>query len=297
MPEKNMTTGIIFNIQRFSTHDGPGIRTVVFIKGCPLRCYWCQNPESQQVGPVLMHKRDLCTGCGSCLSVCPTGAMSLEGGKSAVDRKKCVGCGSCADVCPSQAAVISGYRASVEQVYGEIMKDRSYYMNSGGGVTLSGGEATAQPEFSLELLVRCKKSYLNTAVETCGYAAENVLRKFIPVTDLFLYDIKAVDSKLHEKGTGRGNEIIKSNVKMLLAEGCKVLIRMPLIPGYNDSCGSVLALRSFVTDELHLAPDNIELLKYNPLGEVKFERLGREDIPNMKPQSDEYFEKLKSLLH
>lgn len=288
--------GTIFNIQRFSTHDGPGIRTVVFIKGCPLRCRWCQNPESQSAVPVLMQKIENCVGCGRCGSVCPYGAASVENGVCRIDRSKCRGCGECVRVCPGQALTLSGYTVTVDEVMTEILKDRSYYMNSGGGVTLSGGEATAQADFSLALLEGCKEKYINTAVETCGFVSADTLRRFIPLTDLFLYDVKAVSGEKHLAGTGQDNRLIISNLKMLLGEGANVKLRMPLIPGYNDSREDVLALRRLAEKELNIAPDTIELLKYNQLGEVKFERLGRDDRPRMQPQSDEYFQELRSLL-
>lgn len=287
--------GTIFNIQRFSTHDGPGIRTVVFFKGCPLRCRWCQNPESQSASPVLMQKKESCVGCGRCAAVCPHGAASIEDGVCRIDRSKCRGCGECARVCPVQALTLSGYTITVDEVMTEVLKDRSYYMNSGGGVTLSGGEATAQPDFALEILARSKAKYIGTAVETCGFVSPDVLRRFIPLTDLFLYDVKAVRSEKHLYGTGQSNGLILENLRMLMDGGAHVKLRMPLIPGYNDAREDVLALRR-LAEELHIPPDTIELLKYNQLGEVKFGRLGRDDGPRMQPQSDEYFQELQSLL-
>lgn len=288
--------GIIFNIQRFSTHDGPGVRTVVFIKGCPLRCWWCQNPESQAIAPVLMYRSDSCIGCGACEQVCPVGAAKIINGTSQIDRKKCTDCGKCAAVCKGDALSISGYSASVDEVMAEILKDRSYYLNSGGGVTLSGGEATAQSDFAIEILSRCKAKYIHTAIETCGFVQTEELKRFIPVTDLFFFDLKAIDSQKHRAGTGHGNELILKNAKMLVEAGCKVIFRMPLIPGYNDSAQDVISLREFVEKELCISCAEVELLKYNQLGEVKFERLGRSDRPSLRPQSDEYFEELKALL-
>ena len=288
--------GIVFNIQRFSTHDGPGVRTVVFLKGCPLRCFWCQNPESQTVKPVLMYREESCVGCGACMSACPEGAARLAGGVSVIDREKCTGCGKCVQSCRGGALTLSGRSVSVDEVMSEIMKDRAYYLNSGGGVTLSGGEATAQSEFSLELLRRCREKYLNTAVETCGFAPADILRSFAPLTDLFLYDIKTVFGDKHLRGTGHGNALILENAKMLAGMGCAMKLRMPLIPGYNDSPEDVLALRKFVETELRLGPESIELLKYNQLGEVKFKRLGRSGRPGLRPQSDDYFDELRRLL-
>ena len=269
---------------------------MVFIKGCPLRCQWCQNPESQTVQPVLMYREDSCVGCGACERVCPEGAAKLNAGVSSIDRGKCTGCGRCAELCRGGALTMSGYIAGTDEVMTEIMKDRAYYLNSGGGVTLSGGEATAQSEFALELLKRCREKYLNTAVETCGFAPAETMRRFAPLTDLFLYDIKTVSNDKHLRGTGRGNGLILENARMLAGMGCAMKLRMPLIPGYNDSPEDVLALRKFVETELKLDPQSIELLRYNSLGEVKFRRLGRNDGPSLKPQSDDYFEELKRLL-
>ena len=245
---------------------------------------------------MLMFRDSLCVGCGACENVCPEGAARLENGVGSIDRSKCTGCGKCAAGCRSGALTVSGYTASVGEVMSEIMKDRSYYLNSGGGVTLSGGEATAQSEFALELLARCRAKYLNTAVETCGFVSSDTLRRFVPLTDLFLYDIKTVFSDKHLRGTGRGNELILENAKMLAGMGCAMKLRMPLIPGYNDSPEDVLALREFVESELRLGPQVIELLRYNQLGEVKFKRLGRSDGPSLVPQSDDCFESLKRLL-
>lgn len=288
--------GTIFNIQRFSTHDGPGVRTVVFIKGCPLRCRWCQNPESQSALPVLMYRKESCVGCGFCQKACPEGAAAVINGVSQINRVRCTNCGKCTDGCRGEALTMSGYTASVDEVMAEILKDRSYYLNSGGGVTLSGGEVTAQSEFALEILSRCKASYIHTAIETCGFAPPDVLKRFIPLTDLFFFDIKSVDSAKHRAGTGHGNELIIENAKMLAKAGCNTVFRMPLIPEYNDSPEDVLAFRAFLETEIGIGSGKAELLRYNQLGEVKFERLGREEHPRLKPQSDEYYEELTALL-
>ena len=292
----DMETATIFNIQRFSTHDGPGIRTVVFLKGCPLRCFWCQNPESQSAKPVLLQNRDLCTGCGRCVSICPEHAVSIENGASVIDRTRCRGCGTCSLECPANALTLSGRTVTVDEVLAEVLKDRTYYLNTGGGVTLSGGEPLLQQHFARELLKRCQDRGVPTAVETCGHRPQEVFNQMMPVTDLFLYDIKTVDGEKHRRGTGQGNELILANAKFLASSGCELLVRMPLIPGFNDATEDVLQLRRFVEGELHLPAEKIELLKYNPLGEIKFQRLDRVDVPHMQPQSDEYFEQLNALL-
>lgn len=297
MNKETTRQGVVFNIQRFSTHDGPGVRTVVFLQGCPLRCRWCQNPESQSFAPVLMQRQELCTGCGDCESVCPHGAARLSDAVSVIDRSVCKACGACARVCRAQALSLSGRTVTVDEVMTQVLRDRSYYQNSGGGMTLSGGEATAQPEFAIALLEAARGKYINTAVETCGLAAEAVFKRMIPLTNLFLYDIKAVDEEKHRAGTGHGNAQIKRNARLLAEAGCAIKIRMPLIPSYNDSEKDVLELRHFAEDELGLDPRCIELLRYNELGEVKFARLGRNDGIHVRTQSDEYFMKLQKLLH
>ncbi len=291
-----MIKGNIFNIQRFSTHDGPGIRTTVFFSGCPMRCYWCQNPESQTLEPVLMHNESLCVGCGCCAEACKYGAIEMENGIARIDREKCVKCFECAKVCLHDSLTVSGRVVSVGEVMDEILKDRMQYLSSGGGVTLSGGEAAMQTDFAVALLEECKKKYIHTALETCGYIPEDKLTRLIPLVDLFFYDIKTMDSEKHKAGTGFGNELILRNAEIIASSGKEMHIRMPLIPGFNDSPEDVLALRDYVVNTLGRELENVELLKYNPLGEVKYSRLGMISPPHGEPQSDEYYNMLCSLL-
>lgn len=292
---QEIITGKIFNIQRYSVHDGPGIRTTVFFKGCPLRCFWCQNPESQALEPKLLFNRDLCSGCGTCAAACPTGAAYRdENGRVGLDRTRCVVCGACAGVCPAKARTIAGRTVTVEGVMEEVLSDRKLYLNSGGGMTLSGGEAAMQSRFALALLKEAKKHWIHTAIETCGYVAWDTLEQLLEYTDFVMYDLKCMDGEKHAQGTGVGNGSILKNARHVAAMR-PALFRTPLIPGFNDTRENVLATARFVRDELGGGRGSYELLRYNRMGEVKFERMDRgAEQPHMIPQSDEYFEELKA---
>jgi pyruvate formate lyase activating enzyme len=288
--------GIIFNIQRFSTHDGPGIRTTVFLKGCPLCCFWCQNPESQQFSSVLMHNIERCTGCGTCAGVCPVGAVSLVDGKASFRRDLCITCGLCEDNCSSNALSVSGVKMTVEAVLREVLKDRNEYLNSGGGVTLSGGEPLSQKDFAVALLQRCKAAGLHTVVETCGFVPEEALREAATFTDCFFFDIKCLDAKKHTEWTRQSNGRILENAAWLAKSGAEIQLRMPLIPGFNDTEDDVKALLRFA-EGIGLSGQNVSLLQYNKLGESKYESIGRaEEMRPMQPQSDEAYKHLVSLL-
>jgi pyruvate formate lyase activating enzyme len=299
-PEKenrmNGTKGMIFNIQRFSIHDGPGIRTTVFLKGCPLRCFWCQNPESQETKPEILVNRSNCTLCGRCIDMCPSNANSLSEKGSIIDREKCVGCGQCVQVCPAQARALVGTGMTVDEVIDEVLRDKAFYDNSGGGMTLSGGDPVMQPEFSLELLRRSKEQGLHTTIETCGLTSWPIFEGILGYTDLILYDIKCLDPVRHQNGTGKHNRLIIENAGKI-AKSKTMKVRVPLIPGFNDSVEEIRTILEFVKKELKLSPADIDLLPYNKLGESKYERLGREDLrPAMETQSDEYVENLEAVI-
>lgn len=256
-------TGKIFDIQRFCIHDGPGIRTVVFFKGCNMRCQWCHNPESHKSREELMFFQEKCTGCGRCREFCP---------KAFTDS--CTRCGRCAAVCRSGARELTGRSMTVEEVFDTVVRDREYYLTSGGGVTVSGGEPLLQAEFVHAFLSKCKENDISTAMETAGNAPWEVLERFLPVTDLFLYDIKGMDRERHRKNTGIFNDLILENAKKLMGTGAGIRFRMPVIPGRNEDEKS--AVEAF-TEGFAL-----EFLPYHDTGKGKYEALG---IPCLIPEA------------
>lgn len=257
----NETTrkGRIFGIQRFSLHDGDGIRTTVFFKGCNLRCIWCHNPESQTSRPELLFYRDKCTKCGKCKDFCK---------KAFTDD--CTGCGACASVCPTHARVLCGAEMSAAEVLKTVLRDKDYYVTSGGGVTLSGGEPLLQTDFAAELLALCRREGINTAVETAGNVPFGRFERIIPYTDVFLYDIKCIDDEKHIAFTGASNKLILENAVKLVEMKRNVLFRMPVIPGYNDD--EVGAVSKFVGD------GRLELMPYHNMCVSKYSALGREFV-------------------
>lgn len=287
----------MFNIQGYSIHDGPGIRTTVFLSGCPLRCEWCQNPESQTVKPKLLFLSERCTCCLRCTAACPKGAIELIGGKIVNDRSKCDGCGTCVSVCLTGAREISGEMMTASDVFERVNKERIFFEASGGGVTLSGGEVLAQSKFAAEILRLCKESGIHTAIETCGYG---IWESFLPIlknTDLVLYDIKHMDSEKHRQGTGVENSIILANAIRIKKELCKnIALRIPLIPGYNDDLENLKAVAEFVSDSLG-GGITVHLLPYHRLGESKHERLEDGIQPlGITPPTDEKAEELRRFL-
>lgn len=289
--------GNIFNIQRYSVHDGPGIRSTVFFKGCPLRCFWCQNPESQTVKTELFWNKSLCTGCGRCISACPRCGISVKDGRIVQDWDACIKCGSCVAACPNKARSTRGYSITAGEVVDELLRDRRMYTQSGGGITLSGGEVTMQPDFAVSILKLCKGNWLHTAIETCGYKSWDKLEKILEYTDFVMYDIKCVDDARHKEGTGVSNRLILENAAKIAAMK-PVLFRMPLIPGYNDSDEDVKEFSALVKGTFGLSAENMELLKYNTMGEEKYSHMGcpEDDVPRYQSQSEERFAYLKSLL-
>jgi len=264
---------LIFDIQRYSIQDGPGIRTTVFFKGCPLRCAWCQNPESQNAYPELMFGESLCVCCYRCVEACPTGATQInDNGEIEIDRMKCRACGECVQVCQSDARRISGKVMSVEEVLGIVKRDELFYRNSGGGVTASGGESTQQPEFLKELFQRCHECGIDTALDTCGYVKWEVLEPIIEHVDLFLFDIKAIDTELHKRFTGVGNTLILDNARRIATMDKAIIIRVPIIRGYNDSDEHIKAVAEFMQEN---GLKRLDLMSYQQLGEGKYEQLGR----------------------
>jgi pyruvate formate lyase activating enzyme len=275
--------GWIFNIQRFSVHDGPGIRTTVFLKGCPLRCAWCSNPESQSSLPHVVFWADRCIRCDGCLAVCPRGAVSVdsEGGRR-VSGALCDLCGLCLAECYAGALEQIGRPATVDEVLAAVEEDRLFYEASGGGVTLSGGEPLAQPEFSARILRECRRIGVHTAMETCGYALWDAWEGLLPHLDLVLYDLKHTDPVRHERLTGVSNQLILDNLRRLDEAGIETVVRWPLVPGYNDDPETLRALAGLVQRLENVR--EIHLLPYHRFGRGKYERLGLEyPLPDLQP--------------
>ena len=260
--------GIVFNIQKYSIHDGPGIRTIVFLKGCPLRCAWCANPESWTLAPAPSYTPATCLGCGACAAACPKKAIILEADRHPVFHfDRCDGCGQCADACWSGAIEMDGRRMSVAMVMTAVRKDLPFYRNSGGGMTLSGGEALMQPRFSLGLLQAAKAEGIHTAIETTGCTDPDILRQIAAHTDLFLFDVKHPDSERHRTGTGVPNKRILSNLRLLVETGACVQVRIPVIPGFNDSRQDAEA---FADTLMSLGVRDIRLLPFHQMGRHKY---------------------------
>ncbi len=267
-----MTTGILTGIQRFSLHDGPGIRTTVFFQGCNMRCAWCHNPETISLKPKLMVYPLKCIGCGQCASVCPTGAQRMENGVHTFDRAACIDCGKCAVGCFSEALVMSGREYSIEEVLSEVVQDRIYYEESGGGVTFSGGESTLQGLFLAELAHVCRSAGIHTALETNLLLPFETLLPIVTEMDLVMFDLKIINSEQHECWTGVHNEKVLENIKKLDSLGIPMIARTPLIPGATDAPEGLQRNIEFLKMLTNL--QCYELLNFNPLGGSKREALG-----------------------
>lgn len=278
-------TGEIFSMERFSIHDGPGIRTSIFFKGCPLHCIWCHNPESHERGPVLQYLEKECVGCAGCVSACPSGVHSFINGKHRMDRGKCTGCGQCCLACPGDALRIRGKACTAEEVLQVIGKDRPYYGEE-GGVTLSGGEPLLQPDFAAEILRLCKERGIGTCVETAGDVSQKAFLKVLADTDLFLYDYKLDTQEQMDRYTGGSLKRIRENLELLAGHGKKVVLRCPIIPGINDTREHLKAIAE-LADRLSIA--DTELMPYHGYGEDKWRQIGKEyalsGLPNMEKET------------
>ena len=302
-------SGLIYDIQAFSVQDGPGIRTTVFLKGCPLHCPWCHSPESQAFYPQLSWISMRCVGTEvceeSCLKACTKnalekGAMGVDTATQTpiqyvhVDRKLCDNCGDCVTGCYPKALYICGTRYTVEEVMQKVRPDKSFFDRSGGGVTVSGGEALSQSEFTLALLKQLKAEGFHTALDTTGFAAWNIVEKTLPYTDLYLYDLKHMDNEMHLKTVGVPNEPIKENAKRIAAAGGKMQIRIPTIPMFNDSIENMQQTAEFVKG-LGDAVTVVQLLPYHNLGVAKHLRISDEVVFEATPPSDEKMQKFKDI--
>jgi pyruvate formate lyase activating enzyme len=271
----------VTNIQGYSIHDGPGIRTVVFLKGCSLDCLWCSNPECISSRPEIGFFKSLCTGCGKCLKVCPNQALIGEAGQlPVVDRQRCSGCGLCVSACYYKALVLYGKLMSVEEVFAAVKCDAIFYQASGGGITVSGGEVLLQPQFAAQLLDQCRRTGIHTCIETSGNGAEPALREVLSSTDLVLFDLKLLDSDQHRRYTGKSNSLILANAEVVAGSGVDFLFRMPLIPGINDDPQNIADTAKFLHG-LGKKALRIELMPYHRLGKGKYESL---DLPYRLPE-------------
>jgi len=288
--------GTIFDFKRFATGDGPGIRGLIFLKGCPLECSWCANPESQDPEPEIMYHQEKCHGSKKCLEVCPHDAIveDEEFGLT-VDDNSCDLCGVCTDKCPYGALELVGERVTVAEIMDRIRSDKSFYDNSRGGITLTGGEPLFQPNFSRELLKRCRDYNISTAVETSGYSSWEDLKSITPYLNLVFYDFKHLDPEIHEKHTGASNELIKTNLKKLAGSfSGDLIIRIPLVPEYNSSKGLLENTFSFLGGIQEI--ERIEVMPYHRFGVSKYHGTGREyELPKVKPVKPEEIEFLTDI--
>ena len=283
-------TGNIFNVQKCSIHDGRGMRTTVFFKGCGLHCLWCANPESIHFRPEISLNPTKCMGCGLCVKFCPNGAATRdENGNLAFDRSKCTACGRCAEMCPTEARKRFGKEYTVEELFKKIYQDRFYFQQSGGGVTFSGGEALMQPEFLLAIAKKCKEYRINVAIESCGCGDYDRFKPCLDYIDYIFFDLKHMDPAKHKEITGQTNERILSNLRKINDHGIEICIRTPVVPGWNDSEENIRATAEFIRDLSSVK--RYELLAYHKLGLNKYKILGRTyPLPDVvEPTADQMF--------
>ncbi|TKJ29932.1 glycyl-radical enzyme activating protein [bacterium (candidate division B38) B3_B38] len=292
-----MRKGIVFDIKRYAIHDGPGIRTAVFFKGCTLRCWWCHNPEGLALQPELVFRESRClNGCSECIGSCARGALSRVTQQISIKREDCDLCGECARVCPAEALEVIGREMSVGEVVKEIEKELIFYDQSAGGVTFTGGEPLMQPEFLGALVEECKARGIHTAVDTCGYAPFEVIQSISDKVDLFLYDLKIMDDEKHRQYTGASNKAILDNLRRLAAQGSTaVAVRLPLIPGVNDDSDNITKIAEFIASLRSIK--DISLLPYHRAGSEKYRRLHRAyRLGKTQPPSGQQVEESKTIL-
>lgn len=267
-----MAEGTIINIQKYSVHDGPGIRTTTFFKGCPLNCWWCHNPETHLKRHEIMFFEDRCTGCGRCVKNCSNGAIEIIESKAVVDDEKCTLCGRCSEVCINEGRELVGRDITVNELMKELIKDQMFYEQSNGGVTFSGGEPMLYADFLSEVLERCKRNGLHTAIETSGYVKWDEFEKVIKNVDLFLYDIKLMNNEKHKKYIGADNQLILDNLAKLCEENSNIIIRMPIIAGINDDFEHVNSVIDYISN---LNIIEVNLLPYHKMGMDKYKRVNK----------------------
>ena len=278
-------TGLIFDIQRSSLHDGPGIRTAVFLKGCPLHCAWCHNPESQSNTKEISFRPEACAACGECVKTCQHGAHRIVDGVNIYNRLLCEKCGDCVETCLYEALKVSGREQTVEEVLSVILRDRPFYEQSGGGLTISGGEPMLQPDFTLALLQAARAGGIHTCLDTCGWSGQRAYEQVLPFVNLFLFDYKTSDPVTHQKYTGVSNELILANLDYLYNQEAKIRLRCPLIPGINDTRAHLEGIASLHRRYPNL--EGIDLMPYHNVGNAKYERYELENpLPGLKSTED-----------
>jgi len=291
----NHLKAYVSNIQRFSVHDGQGIRTTIFLLGCPLRCKWCQNPETLNSKPVIMMNQGLCAECGACMNACPQRAISLdEQGIMITDNQQCNYCFECTAACYFNARQVSGRQYTSDELFHDVIKDKEFYLSSGGGVTISGGEPTMHTDYCCQLFKMLKEQGIHAAIETCGYTKWESFERLIPVADLFLYDIKLFDENKHKKWTGVSNELILENLIKLDQANQNIIIRIPLIPTVNDDEAEFMKIIGFV--KKLQAVEEVHILPFHQLGSSKYKLVGKlYDLEDLPEENNDRVEKCKNI--
>jgi pyruvate formate lyase activating enzyme len=289
--------GYITHIQHFSIHDGSGIRTTVFLKGCNLKCYWCHNPETLNPKPEIQLFPEKCIGCGECITSCPQSAHVIQKGNKVFLRERCIGCGKCTEGCFAGSLILVGKKVTSDFVVEDLLQDKEFYETSGGGITISGGEPLFQHEFTFEILKKCKEKGIHTAIESNIAWNWERIELLIPVTDLFIFDIKMRNSKLHKKATGLSNELVLSNAKKLDEAGVPIIVRTPVISGLNDNMEEIGGIAEFISTLKSVL--YYELLPYHPLGISKYKSIGKnyDFTQTSRPSKESLSNLLKSIEH
>lgn len=286
------TSGLVFDLDTFAVHDGPGIRMAVYLKGCPLACKWCHSPESRRAAPELIFMRDRCERCGACAAACAQGVHQVNGAGHVLRREACLACGRCVEACAHAALATKGQRVAASAIIARAARMKPFFVHSGGGVTLTGGEVTGQPDFAAAILRGCRELGIHTAIETCGGCAWSRLARLLPYTDLLLYDLKLMDEAAHRRWIGASNRRILRNAARLAESGCNVRVRVPLIPGITDTEENLRAIFAFMRQ---VGLSAVELLPYNPSAGAKYEWLGLPYEIAGEPQSRERLEALREM--